>query len=102
MDSLDILFTALLVAGSLGFFSLLFVVPARYANFPRGVTLVRRALYCVAGSGVLFSAYLIVRDPHSHHMISTALLFATLATLIAIALERYWLSRPKHLTNGPG
>lgn len=95
MDPLDVLFAALLGVGSLGFFSLLFVVPGYYASFPRRVRLVLRTLYCIVGSGFLFAAYLIIRDAHWYRTISTALMCATAVNLIAIALERYWLSRGK-------
>ncbi|MDQ6942489.1 MAG: hypothetical protein M3169_08255 [Candidatus Eremiobacteraeota bacterium] len=99
MDPLDGLFAALLGVGSLGFFSMLFVAPPYYASFPRGVTLAIRTLYCIAGTGLLFTADLIVRDPHRYRTISTVLFCTTVVNLIAILLERVWLSRQKHRMN---
>ena len=102
MDPLDGLFAALLGVGSLGFFSMLFVVPAYYAFFPRGVALVVRILYCIVGTGFLFTAYLVVRDSHWYRAITTVLMCTTFVNLIAILLERYWLSRHKRRMNEPG
>ena len=101
MDPLDGLFAALLGFGSLGYFSILFVAPAHYASFPRGLRLAIFTSYCIAGAGLLFTAYLIVHDPHQYRTISTVLFGATCVNLIAILIERLWLSRQKRPTNDP-
>ncbi len=101
MDPLDGLFAILLGVGSVGFFSILFVVPAYYASFPRGLMLALRSLYCTAGTGFLFAAYLVARDSHRYRTITTVLFCTTLVNLIAILVERVWLSRHKPRPSEP-
>ena len=94
------LFAALLGIGSLGFFSVLWVVPAYYKFIPRRLALATRTLSCVIGCGYVVAAYFVLQGARSLIAISVALIFCSVLNLIVLGVERPW-SRPGQPSTTP-
>lgn len=76
MDSpYRILFAALLGIGAVGFFSVLWVVPAYYTFIPRRLASITRVLYCAIGCGYIVVAYFALQGMPSLIAFSYVLIF---------------------------
>ena len=89
-SSYRILFAALLGIGALGFFSVLWVVPAYYKLIPRRLALAARALSFAIGCGYVVLAYLVLLDPRPLGAFIFVLMFCSTLNLIVLGLERPW------------
>ena len=85
-----ILFAALLGVGAVGFFSVLWVVPAYYKFIPRRLALGMRTLSCAIGCGYIGLAYLVLQDPRPQGAFLFAVGFVSTLNLIVLAVERPW------------
>jgi hypothetical protein len=94
MDSSGhIVIAALLAIGAIGFFGVLWVVPAYYKFIPRRLALATRTLSCVIGCGYVVAAYFVLQGARSLIAISFALIFCSVLNLIVLGVERPWSRR---------
>jgi hypothetical protein len=95
------LFAALLGVGSIGFFSVLWVVPAYYTFIPRRLASFTRVLYCAIGCGYVVAAYFVLQGVPSLNAFSYALISVSVLNLIVMAVERPWSRRDRQGTTPP-
>jgi hypothetical protein len=94
MDSpYRILFAALLAISSVGFFSVLWVVPTYYKFFSRRLIFVMRTLYCAIGCGYIVLAYFVLQDFRPVGAFIFVLVFCSTLNLIVLGVERPWSRR---------